>query len=800
MNKYVLTLVSFFLLTSLLAVSCTVSPAPAPAPAPAPTPTSTPVTPDAPSSQESVSATLVFTELNLTGVRTQTNVPSQIQLSFSLRDESDHAIVVPEEEIQSVTRIFEKGSATEGWDEIDYTETSFFAHTAENMQLEVVFVLDFTNSMLQAELSDGRNGIQGMLDAFKAAIYALPGAHRIGVVEFHDRNIEPSVLSELTTNRGAIISAVNKFASANYDSGSSRVWDSIEKALSLFSSRSDNPYVSRAVVFVSDGRDTSSIRSRSAIKEIAFEIGAQLYAIGVGDVFEEQALAGIVRDSGGFFYPVDEISKIQSQFKQLTDDLRGQYQVSYITLRREGLYKVKMEITLQDITGTFESSEIDVGNFFGLDTEGRIAIDPPSIDRGQGLASFYVRALHIPRNISRFRFRIDTSKTTKVDLVPKDQGGIIEGWTLLGPDSSGYYEVSSSESLTFGNFGVLFKVTMTQVTEKELVVPILFDNSIYGSGKKFVYDPYVAIGQSQILFYSDRDGDYEIYVMNADGSGIIRLTNNSAEDTNPKWSPNRSHIAYISDLEGGHNVYIMSSDGKGRKQLTLGDNDIRNIWWSPDGSKILLFYYDGDPELHVVNVDRSGEFRLTNNSANDAHPSWSPDGTKIAYRSNRDGDLEIYLAEADGSAEYKLTSNTYLDSDPCWSPDGLKIAFYSDRDGDRDIYTMNVDGSDVEKLTNNSAADHLPVEWLPNGYISFISDRTGEEQIYIMKSDGSDQKALNKINKDWSNWVWSPYGNRVAFSLPSAREEREIYVMTLADVVQISKLTDNSAQDIPSDW
>ena len=174
-----------------------------------------------------------LSELALKGIQVQSRVPSQVQFTFSLRDQDDRAVVLPSSAIQERTQIFERPEGATTWQEIDHTETSFFVHTAANFALDVVFVLDFSNSVAQARLTDGRTGTAAMLDAFEAAIEDLPRAHRIGVVEFHDRSFVPSALASLTSDRDSVLSQVQEFVSSAYDPGSSRVWDAIDAALDL---------------------------------------------------------------------------------------------------------------------------------------------------------------------------------------------------------------------------------------------------------------------------------------------------------------------------------------------------------------------------------------------------------------------------------------------------------------------------------------------------------------------------------------------------------------------------------------
>ena len=618
---------------------------------------------------------------------------------FSLRDEMGHSVVVPPEELRVATRIFELdieglqfdlgagamgvdptaglGTATEeapaeeDWDEIDYSETSFFVHAAENF--EVVFVLDFTNSMARARIPDGRSGTDAMLNAFEQAVTSLPGADRVGVVEFHDRSVEPGVLSPLTTIRQATLQAVSEFAGSSYEPGSSRVWDSIQRAASLMTSPQDSPNVVRAIVFISDGRDTSSIQSREDARQTAAQDDIQLYALGVGDVFEESKLAEMAMSTGGMYYPTRDLDALGDQLAVLVSDLRGQYRVNYITLRREGLYRTRIRVDLPWATGTFDTPDMDVSSFYGLDTCGRIAIDPPSLDREQGEAQVFVRALHSPRNVNYFRFRLDTPKAVEVRLVPRSDGGVLEGWELSGPDPDGYFGASSSQPLEFGNFGLLFQLNLSGVTEKTLEVPITFDNSLYTAGKSFSYPEEFCVGEcippaGRIAFRSTRDGNSEIYVMDFNGREQRNVTDNRYEDFLATWSPDGRRIAFDSDRSFNREIFVMEVDGTGEaSNLTNSQADDSFPAWSPDGQRIAFYTWrDGNREVYVMNADGSDQQNLTNHPGDDWYPAWSPDGERIAFTSNRDGNREIYVMNADGTRQQNLTNHPADDWGPAW--------------------------------------------------------------------------------------------------------------------------------------
>ncbi|MGH7563341.1 MAG: TolB family protein [Gemmatimonadota bacterium] len=138
----------------------------------------------------------------------------------------------------------------------------------------------------------------------------------------------------------------------------------------------------------------------------------------------------------------------------------------------------------------------------------------------------------------------------------------------------------------------------------------------------------------RIVFSSDRDGDLEIYVMNADGSGVEQLTDDPGGDFEPAWSPDGSRIVFASDR---------------------GQN--------PEFT-----------DLYVMNADGSGVTNLTNDpptlDAFDRAPAWSSAGARIAFASDRDGfpNREIYAMNADGTGITRLTDDPAVDSDPAWSP------------------------------------------------------------------------------------------------------------------------------------
>ncbi len=190
----------------------------------------------------------------------------------------------------------------------------------------------------------------------------------------------------------------------------------------------------------------------------------------------------------------------------------------------------------------------------------------------------------------------------------------------------------------------------------------------------FEADPAWSPDGQKIVFVSNRDGNYDIFVVNADGSGLRNLTRSERNDRDPMWSPDGGAIAFQgkrdppSELERAacqprcqsEEIYVIDADGSGLRRLTHNWRFDGAPVWSPDGRKI-LFEHRHHPDVWVVNADGSGRRNLTwsvtQPFATDGAPAWSRDGRKILFVSNRgDGNwFEVYVMNADGSGMRKLT-------------------------------------------------------------------------------------------------------------------------------------------------
>lgn len=207
-------------------------------------------------------------------------------------------------------------------------------------------------------------------------------------------------------------------------------------------------------------------------------------------------------------------------------------------------------------------------------------------------------------------------------------------------------------------------------------------------------------------------GNFDLFVMNTDGSGKRRLTRGPERDVLAAWSPDGKTIAFTrrARRDGVEQLWLVHPDGTGLRRLRDGGGPV----WSPDGAKLAFTALESGRAVPRVLDLASGEVSpLTDASVEAVAGDWSPDGSSILitrYPDGRNGD--IYVIGADGSSLRQLTRATADDFDPTWSADGTRILFSSDRTGNKDVYVMRADGTRVLNLTKHPA-DDWATDWQP---------------------------------------------------------------------------------------
>ncbi len=247
-----------------------------------------------------------------------------------------------------------------------------------------------------------------------------------------------------------------------------------------------------------------------------------------------------------------------------------------------------------------------------------------------------------------------------------------------------------------------------------------------------------------IVFSSTREGNYDLFRMQSDGSRQWRITDDTASDVRPAWSPDGIRLAFVTERHGAPDIYTIRGDGSEPARLTDHAAPDDYPAWSPDGQTIAFASLrDGAPAIHFMQVDSSGAVRLQTGTIPGVFPAWSPDGKRIALVSDHEGSPNIYVTDLDGSHMTRLTHDSAGAAFPAWSPDGSHIVYASSRDGNDEIFVIGADGSNPTRLTNHPATDMMPA-WSPDGSkIAFHTDRDGNWEIYVMSSDGTSLKNLS---------------------------------------------------------
>ena len=264
-----------------------------------------------------------------------------------------------------------------------------------------------------------------------------------------------------------------------------------------------------------------------------------------------------------------------------------------------------------------------------------------------------------------------------------------------------------------------------------------------------------------------------VHVINADGTLPRTLTNRPlAFDASPAWSSDGARIAFDSTVEGKRAIWVMQADGQGLRRLTDGGAQSTpgadaSPAWSPDGTRIAFMSdRDGNAEIYVVGVDGQGLRRLTDDPATDGFPAWSPDGARLAFVSDRDGEPAIWAMFADGSVPTRLVPGPAAPGRPAWSPQGRQIAFASDRDGgDLDIWVAPTTdgGAPPARIITSPGQDGEPA-WSPDGSrIAFASDRDGAPEVYVAAAhDGSNPVKLTSKPRSFAP-AWAPDGSKLVY-------------------------------------
>jgi TolB protein len=254
--------------------------------------------------------------------------------------------------------------------------------------------------------------------------------------------------------------------------------------------------------------------------------------------------------------------------------------------------------------------------------------------------------------------------------------------------------------------------------------------------------PWWSPNGEQLVFESSRDGDWELFIIDRDGSSEEQLTINNYEDRNPSWHPNGDKILFESNRSGNFSLYVLNLYDRSVEPITLEDfhYEPTTARYSPDG-KYIAFSADAEPgeaalNLYKTSAEGGKVEQLTTAAYRSFYGAWSPDSQQLVFFSRRDtrGEQdELYIMNIDEPDSLAKRISTYPENDFCphWSADGSRLVFSRSIPDDRpELFISNTDGTGVRQLTFTPQLGETQAVWSPDGKsIAYAGYRNGSYQI-----------------------------------------------------------------------
>ena len=323
------------------------------------------------------------------------------------------------------------------------------------------------------------------------------------------------------------------------------------------------------------------------------------------------------------------------------------------------------------------------------------------------------------------------------------------------------YDVASGQQIIGKRYPVRIPVTAAIISNTALrgIAHAFNDEAI------FYYTGLYGVASTQVAFVSNRRGPKEIYVMDYDGHGQQRITNDGGLALFPAFSPSGDQIAYVSYRS-----------------------------------------HDGIPNVDIAMLNRSGGIPpvIIRSNGQDNGPAWAPDGGRIVFSSTMDGigtgNAEIYTAEPDGSDIQRITSNSAIDSSPTFSPNGREVAFISTRAGGQHLYKMGIDGTNMRRLRVEGTQIDSP-SWNPNPHLSDLIAYAASEggnrfQIFVYDLSSGRSAPVTRGYGRADSPSWSPDGRQIVYEARQG-EQTHIFMVGL-DGTRLRQLTREGDNQSPS--
>ena len=337
-----------------------------------------------------------------------------------------------------------------------------------------------------------------------------------------------------------------------------------------------------------------------------------------------------------------------------------------------------------------------------------------------------------------------------------------------------------------------------------LPMPEAGGGALSPDGSRVVYSPLVR----DFRTWKRYQGGWaqELYIFDLGSYELERVTDHPRADRDPMWIGNK--VYFTSDRDGKNNLYSYDTRSKVTEQLT--ENDVWDVRWpSDDGDGRIVYELDGELQIYQLAAGQSMALsiyvpddglwkRPARVSAAELIEDFelSPKGERALFVARGD----VFTAPIEKGPTRNLTNSSNAhDKWARWSPDGSKIAFVSDITGEDEIYLIQQDGGgEPEQLTDNGDCMRYAPEWAPDGKRIAFSDKNGKLYVLDLESEATTEIA-DEARGQIRNYVWSPHGGHLAFTMSDVNGYESIFIWSVADG-QLRQVTSNFFNDFAVAW
>ncbi|MBN1564911.1 MAG: PD40 domain-containing protein [Anaerolineae bacterium] len=314
---------------------------------------------------------------------------------------------------------------------------------------------------------------------------------------------------------------------------------------------------------------------------------------------------------------------------------------------------------------------------------------------------------------------------------------------------------------------------------KRLVVVAVILVAALIAGAGWVYRQFnqdtIQLGhtEGELVFMSDRDGDWDLYLLDQQGDLHNLTAGSEAHDYYPGFSFNGNRIGFFSAAPDGVNPALVNADGTDFKTLNIIQ-------------AVVYLLIEG-------NLDWS--------------PVWTPGGDRMAWNKVLAGlppKVDLLVADTDGANPVQITDSTASEGMQAWSPDGTRLVYTADTNNHRyNTYVIDMTTQETTRLTEYDVSDYKPVWSLAGDHILVVTAPeeamiAGEVPLYVMNPDGSGRRPLGENEVFKGNLTYSPYGGQVVY-MSNETGYWHLYVMD-ADGSHVQPLTSGASNNLYPAW